>query len=122
MSRYHVTTFGCQMNEHDSERLKGMLESLGYSEAPARDQADLIGQHFSRDGGVFDGGAGQRNFLRLGLAEAQDAHFNSAAWITLQQDFSESPWYCFFCVVLFFVRKDRKEGYWKDRIDFPSLS
>src|SRR3954463_9352609 len=40
--RFHVTTFGCQMNEHDSERMKGMLESLGYSEAPARDQADLI--------------------------------------------------------------------------------
>ncbi len=42
MKRYHVTTFGCQMNEHDSERMKGMLESLGYSEAPSRDQADLI--------------------------------------------------------------------------------
>jgi tRNA-2-methylthio-N6-dimethylallyladenosine synthase len=39
---YHVTTFGCQMNEHDSERMKGMLESLGYAEAPDRDQADLI--------------------------------------------------------------------------------
>ena len=42
MRLYHVTTFGCQMNEHDSERMKGMLESLGYAEAPARDQADLI--------------------------------------------------------------------------------
>jgi len=42
MKRYHLTTFGCQMNEHDSERMKGMLESLGYSEAPSRDQADLI--------------------------------------------------------------------------------
>ena len=31
---FHVTTFGCQMNEHDSERMKGMLESLGYAEAP----------------------------------------------------------------------------------------
>jgi tRNA-2-methylthio-N6-dimethylallyladenosine synthase len=39
---YHVTTFGCQMNEHDSERMKGMLESLGYSEVPDRDGADLI--------------------------------------------------------------------------------
>ena len=29
--RYHVTTFGCQMNEHDSERMKGMLDSLGYA-------------------------------------------------------------------------------------------
>jgi tRNA-2-methylthio-N6-dimethylallyladenosine synthase len=42
MRTYHVTTFGCQMNEHDSERMKGMLESLGYSPAPAREQADLI--------------------------------------------------------------------------------
>src|SRR4051794_3476031 len=42
MKRYHVTTFGCQMNEHDSERMKGMLESLGYAESPARADADLI--------------------------------------------------------------------------------
>jgi tRNA-2-methylthio-N6-dimethylallyladenosine synthase len=42
MKRYHVTTFGCQMNAHDSERMKGMLESLGYAEAPSRDAADLI--------------------------------------------------------------------------------
>jgi tRNA-2-methylthio-N6-dimethylallyladenosine synthase len=40
--RYHVTTFGCQMNEHDSERMKGMLESLGYSECEERGEADLI--------------------------------------------------------------------------------
>jgi tRNA-2-methylthio-N6-dimethylallyladenosine synthase len=40
--RYHLTTFGCQMNEHDSERMKGMLESLGYAEAPARGEAELI--------------------------------------------------------------------------------
>ena len=39
---YHLTTFGCQMNEHDSERMKGMLESLGYSEAGERSGADLI--------------------------------------------------------------------------------
>jgi tRNA-2-methylthio-N6-dimethylallyladenosine synthase len=42
MKRYHVTTFGCQMNEHDSERMKGMLESLGYVEAAEREDADLI--------------------------------------------------------------------------------
>ena len=42
MKRYHLTTFGCQMNEHDSERMKGMLESLGYSEAAERGEADLI--------------------------------------------------------------------------------
>jgi tRNA-2-methylthio-N6-dimethylallyladenosine synthase len=40
--RYHVTTFGCQMNEHDSERMKGMLQSLGYAETGERAEADLI--------------------------------------------------------------------------------
>jgi tRNA-2-methylthio-N6-dimethylallyladenosine synthase len=42
MKRYHVTTFGCQMNAHDSERIKGMLESLGLGEVPAPAEADVI--------------------------------------------------------------------------------
>jgi tRNA-2-methylthio-N6-dimethylallyladenosine synthase len=42
MRRYHVTTFGCQMNAHDSERIKGMLESLGLGEATAPDDADVL--------------------------------------------------------------------------------
>ena len=42
MPRFHVTTFGCQMNEHDSERMKGMLTSLGYTETATRHEADLI--------------------------------------------------------------------------------
>jgi tRNA-2-methylthio-N6-dimethylallyladenosine synthase len=40
--RYHVTTFGCQMNAHDSERIKGMLEELGLGETHAQDEADVI--------------------------------------------------------------------------------
>ena len=42
MKRFHVTTFGCQMNEHDSERMKGMLESIGYAEVSEQADADLI--------------------------------------------------------------------------------
>jgi len=42
VKRYHVTTFGCQMNAHDSERIKGMLESLGIGEAPSRHEADVL--------------------------------------------------------------------------------
>jgi tRNA-2-methylthio-N6-dimethylallyladenosine synthase len=42
MRRYHVTTFGCQMNAHDSERIKGMLESLGLGEAPSQEEADVL--------------------------------------------------------------------------------
>ncbi|HEX4323387.1 MAG TPA: tRNA (N6-isopentenyl adenosine(37)-C2)-methylthiotransferase MiaB [Gaiellaceae bacterium] len=42
MKRYHVTTFGCQMNAHDSERIKGLLEELGLGEAPSQELADVI--------------------------------------------------------------------------------
>jgi tRNA-2-methylthio-N6-dimethylallyladenosine synthase len=40
--RYHVTTFGCQMNAHDSERIKGMLESIGLGEATSQEEADVV--------------------------------------------------------------------------------
>ncbi len=42
MKRYHVTTFGCQMNAHDSERIKGLLESLGLGEAVSQEEADVL--------------------------------------------------------------------------------
>jgi tRNA-2-methylthio-N6-dimethylallyladenosine synthase len=42
MQRYHVTTFGCQMNAHDSERIKGMLEELGLGEAVSPEEADVV--------------------------------------------------------------------------------
>ena len=38
---YAVVTFGCQMNAHDSDRLRGLLERIGYAEAPEHD-ADLV--------------------------------------------------------------------------------
>jgi len=42
VKRYHVTTFGCQMNAHDSERVKGLLEELGLGEAASQDEADIL--------------------------------------------------------------------------------
>ncbi len=39
---YSITTFGCQMNEHDSEILAGMLENLGYTESEEMEDADII--------------------------------------------------------------------------------
>ncbi len=39
---YQVTTYGCQMNVHDSERLTGLLEEAGYVAAPADEQADVV--------------------------------------------------------------------------------
>src|SRR5512146_453092 len=40
--RYRVVTFGCQMNVHDSERIKGMLEELGLGEAVSEADADVL--------------------------------------------------------------------------------
>jgi len=42
MRTYSVTTFGCQMNVHDSERIKGLLESLGLGEATDAAAADFL--------------------------------------------------------------------------------
>jgi tRNA-2-methylthio-N6-dimethylallyladenosine synthase len=42
MRTYSVTTFGCQMNAHDSERIKGALEELGLGEASSVDEADVV--------------------------------------------------------------------------------
>lgn len=39
---FHIVTYGCQMNAHDSEILSGMLEGMGMSEAGDRKQADLV--------------------------------------------------------------------------------
>ncbi len=40
--RYHITTFGCQMNKADSERMAGILEGMGFAWAEEPDDADLI--------------------------------------------------------------------------------
>ena len=40
--RYVVRTYGCQMNEHDSERIAGLLEADGYAEADDLDGADVV--------------------------------------------------------------------------------
>ncbi|WP_339321277.1 tRNA (N6-isopentenyl adenosine(37)-C2)-methylthiotransferase MiaB [Paenibacillus sp. FSL W8-0194] len=39
---YIVYTYGCQMNEHDSETIKGMLEEMGYTPTEDRKEADII--------------------------------------------------------------------------------
>jgi len=40
--RYHITTFGCQMNKADSERMAGILESMGYQFEASPEKADLV--------------------------------------------------------------------------------
>ena len=39
---YHIITYGCQMNEHDSENIAGMLEALDYSHTPNPKEADVV--------------------------------------------------------------------------------
>lgn len=40
--KYYIKTYGCQMNEHDSEKIAGMLEEMGYSSTDELEEADLI--------------------------------------------------------------------------------
>ncbi|MGH3370523.1 MAG: MiaB/RimO family radical SAM methylthiotransferase, partial [Nocardioidaceae bacterium] len=39
---YYLRTFGCQMNEHDSERMAGLLEVQGYRRIGAAEDADVV--------------------------------------------------------------------------------
>ena len=39
---YHVVTYGCQMNAHDSEKIAGMLEKMGLNASEKREEADLV--------------------------------------------------------------------------------
>lgn len=39
---FHIVTFGCQMNKHDSERICGMLESLGANSVDSIDKSDIV--------------------------------------------------------------------------------
>ena len=40
--KYFIVTYGCQMNVHESEKIAGILENMGYSEAQEREEADII--------------------------------------------------------------------------------
>ncbi|WP_400163443.1 tRNA (N6-isopentenyl adenosine(37)-C2)-methylthiotransferase MiaB [Brevibacillus sp. TJ4] len=40
--RYHVRTYGCQMNEHDSETISGILEQMGYASTDNVEDADVV--------------------------------------------------------------------------------
>jgi len=40
--KYIILTWGCQMNEHDSEKMSGILESLGYENTEIKEEADII--------------------------------------------------------------------------------
>ncbi len=42
MRKYHITTFGCQMNVSDSERVASVLESLNFSQAASEAEADVL--------------------------------------------------------------------------------
>ncbi len=40
--KYNIITYGCQMNEHDSERIAFILESLGYEKTEDQSEADFL--------------------------------------------------------------------------------
>jgi tRNA-2-methylthio-N6-dimethylallyladenosine synthase len=42
MKSFYIITFGCQMNEHDSERMTGILEEQGCTSVSAVEHADMV--------------------------------------------------------------------------------
>lgn len=42
IGKYHIVTYGCQMNVHESEKMAGILRKMGYEETPNKEDADII--------------------------------------------------------------------------------
>lgn len=66
---YHVTTFGCQMNARDSEKLSGILKAIGFIELDDEEKADFV---------IFNtctvrDNANQRVYGRLGVLKSHKA-------------------------------------------------
>ena len=40
--QYYIESYGCQMNDHDAEKLSGMLQTCGFSPAPSKEEATLL--------------------------------------------------------------------------------
>ena len=40
--KYHIITYGCQMNAHESEKIAGILENIGYTPANSKEDADFM--------------------------------------------------------------------------------
>ena len=40
--KYHIVTYGCQMNVHESEKIAGLLRGAGYSEEAPIEEADIV--------------------------------------------------------------------------------
>ena len=71
---YHIVTYGCQMNAHDSEKLAGILEDMGMTAAPTREDADFVPELdfvMERAGQLI----GQNVFVRAAIRTAGGAEF-----------------------------------------------
>jgi tRNA-2-methylthio-N6-dimethylallyladenosine synthase len=42
LKKYHIVTYGCQMNVHESEKIAGILRGIGYEECDKLENADII--------------------------------------------------------------------------------
>src|SRR3989442_6831843 len=59
---FFLETFGCQMNEHDSEKVAGLLMARGYQQVETPEAAGLVPYNTCS----IPGKAGQKGFLRFG--------------------------------------------------------
>jgi len=76
--RYHITTFGCQMNKADSERMAGILEDMGFQWSEDPNDADLTSTTPARLGITLN-----RRFIYLGRqAKQQNSQPNAGSrWL-----------------------------------------
>ena len=67
-----VTTFGCQMNARDSEKLVGVLELIGYKEEPDEEKADFVKMRICVFTDVWDSLVQRRKRIRICSSDSVD--------------------------------------------------
>jgi tRNA-2-methylthio-N6-dimethylallyladenosine synthase len=94
--RYLVRTFGCQMNEHDSERLAGLLEAQGLVSTDDAETADVVIFNTccireNADNRLY-GNLGQLRALKLRRPEMQIAVGGCLAQKDRERVIERAPW------------------------------
>src|ERR1700679_2271165 len=100
---YYIETFGCQMNEHDSEKVAGVLTRRGYRQVDSPEQARLV---FYNTCSIREKAA-HKLFSRLGLFNPKNGLLNAEGKIigvlgcVAQQEgeviFDRAPWVSLVC-------------------------
>lgn len=77
---YNIQTFGCQMNSHDSEKLKGIMDEIGYEEVDD-EAADFVIFKYMYDSRECESEIIRTSRPRQDIKEQKQRHDRVSVWL-----------------------------------------